>query len=80
MTNEVYNSMVIISFLKGGHAMKNGFVLIMKWIAPIVIITIAVLHFTDIAIPKWPGIILLLTIAVLYTIALIIEKRNYYRR
>ena len=57
--------------------MKKHFILAMKWVAPLLTITIAIIHIQSIAFPKWLGVIILFVTLVLYTMALVIEKKDH---
>lgn len=55
--------------------MKRIFVSIMKWVAPIVVVTLASVELAGIHPQKWLGISILIATAILYTAALITEKK-----
>ena len=57
--------------------MENRFVLIMKWVSPIVIMTLAICHFSGIIIDKWLGLTIIFITAALFTISLIIKKHSH---
>lgn len=56
--------------------MSKKYLAIIKWVAPIVIITLALIQQTSIAFPTWLSILLLITTTILYTISLFIERKN----
>ena len=56
--------------------MKKHFILAMKWVAPLLTITIAIIQLQSIAFPKWLGINILFATLILYTIAIFIENND----
>ncbi len=56
--------------------MSKKYVSVMKWVAPIATMTLALIQLANIPFPKWLGILLLIVTAILHTVAILIERKN----
>ncbi|WHH58330.1 hypothetical protein [Petroclostridium sp. X23] len=56
--------------------MSKKYVSVMKWVAPIVTMALALIQLANIPFPNWLGVLLLIITAILYTVAFLIERKN----